>query len=79
MIIAIIYLSYTFFNIADSNQKLLFIFPGAIGCMIGLGLIFESILVLGSIYISKNSLNYIYESNNIDTDAEEEQKNNEKL
>ena len=76
-IIAIIYLSYIFFNIADNNQKLLFIFPGTIGCMIGLGLIFESLLILGSIYIAKNSLNYIYESNNIDNDAEGKQENNE--
>ena len=58
----IMFLSCYFFEIINNSEKLLFIFPGLIGLMIGLGLIVESIFIIGFLYIAKNSLNYIYNS-----------------
>ena len=58
----IMFLSCYFFEIINNSEKLLFIFPGLIGLMIGLGLIVESIFIIWFLYIAKNSLNYIYNS-----------------
>jgi len=72
---SIIYLSFNFFNISHENKKLLFIFPGLIGLLIGIGVIFEVILILGALYIAKNSLNYIYESKTESNNIQESEKN----
>ena len=42
----IMFLSCYFFEIINNSEKLLFIFPGLIGLMIGLGLIVESIFII---------------------------------
>ena len=70
---SIIYLSYIFFDISHEDKRLLFIFPGTIGVMVGFGLIFESILILVFLYLVKNNLNYIYktESNDINMSKKE--------
>ena len=75
LIASILYLSYNFFNILHENKKLLFIFPGIIGLMVGFGLIFQSILVLAFLYLAKNSLNYIYESKTADNNMPENEEN----
>ena len=66
LILTIICLSYNFFNISMGNEKILFIFPGIIGLMIGFGLIFQSIIVIVFLYIAKNNLAYLYESDSSD-------------
>ena len=72
----ILYLSYSFFNIDQDNEKLLFIFPGFIGFLVGLGLIFESFVLLAFIYAAKNSLAYIdYSEMSSDDNNEENQEN----
>ena len=72
----ILYLSYSFFNIDQDNEKLLFIFPGFIGFLVGLGLIFESFVLLAFIYAAKNSLAYIdYSEMSSDDDNKENQEN----
>ena len=68
-------LSYYFFDIYNNSEKLLFVFPGLIGLMIGLSLIIESVFIIGSLYIAKNSLNYIYDADNDDAKAEENKEN----
>ena len=75
LIFTLIYLSYKFFNTFNENEKILFLFPGIIGLMIGFGLIFHSIILIAFIYIAKNNLNYIYDSNISDSNIEENQKN----
>jgi len=62
LLFLILYLSYYFFNISNDSKKLLFIFPGVIGFMIGFGLLLESALLFGFLYISKNSLSFVFES-----------------
>ena len=52
----IVVLSYYFFDVSNNNEKLLFIFPGLIGLMIGFSLVVESIFIIGFLYIAKNSL-----------------------
>ena len=74
--ILIVFLSYYFFDISNDSEKLLFIFPGLIGFMIGFSLIVESIFVIGFLYIAKNSLNYIYDA---DRDNDETTKNEENI
>ena len=75
LIFTLIYLSYKFFNTFDENEKILFLFPGIIGLMIGFGLIFHSIILIVFIYIAKNNLNYIYDSTITDSNVDENQKN----
>ena len=74
---SIIYLSYIFFDISHEDKRLLFIFPGTIGVMVGFGLIFESILILVFLYLAKNNLNYIYETESKDVDMSKKQENDE--
>ena len=74
---SIIYLSYIFFDISHEDKRLLFIFPGTIGVMVGFGLIFESILILVFLYLVKNNLNYIYETESNDIDMSKKQENDE--
>ena len=71
----IVVLSYYFFDVSNNNEKLLFIFPGLIGLMIGFSLVVESIFIIGFLYIAKNSLNYIYDSNDDNTEKVENQEN----
>ena len=73
---SILYLAYNFFNISNDSKKLLFIFPGIIGFMVGFGFIFESVLVLCFLYLAKNSLNYIYESQIKPDNLKENEENN---
>ncbi len=68
-------LSYYFFDISNNDEKLLFLFPGLIGLMIGFSLVVESIFIIGFLYIAKNSLNYIYDSDNDNTEKVENQEN----
>ena len=68
-------LSYYFFDISNNDKKLLFIFPGLIGLMIGFSLVVESIFIIGFLYIAKNSLNYIYDSDDDNTEKVENQEN----
>ena len=75
----IILLSYYFFEIANDSEKLLFVFPGLIGLMIGLGLIMESIFIIGFLYVAKNSLNYIYDSDNHGDSASKNEENQENI
>ena len=74
---SIIYLSYIFFDISHEDKRLLFIFPGTIGVMVGFGLIFESILILVFLYLAKNNLNYIYETESNDINMSKKQENDE--
>ena len=76
LIFSVLYLSYNFFNISYQDKTLLFIFPGIIGLMVGLGLIFEAILILAFLYIAKNSLDYIYEAKVEDDNIQENEENN---
>ena len=71
----IVALSYYFFDVSNNNEKLLFIFPGLIGLMIGFSLVVESIFIIGFLYIAKNSLNYIYDSEDDNTEKVENQEN----
>ena len=71
----IVALSYYFFDVSNNNEKLLFIFPGLIGLMIGFSLVVESIFIIGFLYIAKNSLNYIYDSDDDNTEKVENQEN----
>ena len=71
----IIALSYYFFDVSNNNEKLLFIFPGLIGLMIGFSLVVESIFIIGFLYIAKNSLNYIYDSDDDNAEKVENQEN----
>ena len=71
----IVVLSYYFFDVSNNNEKLLFIFPGLIGLMIGFSLVVESIFIIGFLYIAKNSLNYIYDSDDDNTEKVENQEN----
>ena len=71
----IVVLSYYFFDVSNNNEKLLFIFPGLIGFMICFSLVVESIFIIGFLYIAKNSLNYIYDSNDDNTEKVENQEN----
>ena len=71
----IIALSYYFFDVSNNNEKLLFVFPGLIGLMIGFSLVVESIFIIGFLYIAKNSLNYIYDSDDGNTEKVENQEN----
>ena len=71
----IVSLSYYFFDVSNNNEKLLFIFPGLIGLMIGFSLVVESIFIIGFLYIAKNSLNYIYDSDDDNTEKVENQEN----
>ena len=73
LILSIIYLSCNFFNISMGNEKILLIFPGIIGLMIGFGLIFQSIIVIVFLYIAKNKLAYMYESNSTDHNLEKDE------
>ena len=73
LILSIIYLSCNFFNISKGNEKILLIFPGIIGLMIGFGLIFQSIIVIVFLYIAKNKLAYMYESNSTDHNLEKDE------
>ena len=75
----IILLSYYFFEIANDSEKLLFVFPGLIGFMIGLGLIMESIFIIGFLYVAKNSLNYIYDSDTRGDSASKNEENEENI
>ena len=68
-------LSYYFFDISNNDEKLLFIFPGLIGLMIGFSLVVESIFIIGFLYIAKNSLNYIYDSDDNNPEKVENQEN----
>ena len=52
---------------------------GLIGLMIGLGLIIESLFIIGFLYIAKNSLNYIYDSDAQRDSALENEENEENL
>jgi len=63
LVFSILYLSYNYFSNVSENKKILFLFPGLIGLLVGFGLILESILILLFLYIAQNSLTYIYESN----------------
>jgi len=74
---SIIYLSYIFFDISHEDKRLLFIFPGTIGVMVGFGLIFESILILVFLYLVKNNLNYIYKTESNDINMSKKQENDE--
>ena len=76
LVFSILYLAYNFFNISNNSTKLLFIFPGIVGFMVGFGFIFESALVLCFLYLAKNSLNYIYESQIKSDDLKENEENN---
>tara|TARA_B100002052_G_scaffold90806_1_gene83576 strand:- start:397 stop:819 length:423 start_codon:yes stop_codon:yes gene_type:complete len=71
----IIALSYCFFDVSNNNEKLLFVFPGLIGLMIGFSLVVESIFIIGFLYIAKNSLNYIYDSDDDNAEKVENQEN----
>jgi len=71
----IIALSYYFFDVSNNNEKLLFVFPGLIGLMIGFSLVVESIFIIGFLYIAKNSLNYIYDSDDDNAEKVENQEN----
>ena len=71
----IVSLSYYFFDVSNNNEKLLFIFPGLIGLMIGFSLVVESIFIIGFLYIAKNSLNYIYDSDDDNAEKVENQEN----
>ena len=66
LILTIIYLSYNFFNISMDRERIFFIFPGIIGLMIGFGLILQSVIIIIFLYIAKNNLTYMYESNSSD-------------
>ena len=68
-------LSYYFFDVSNNDEKLLFIFPGLIGLMIGFSLVVEAIFIIGFLYIAKNSLNYIYDSDDDNTEKVENQEN----
>ena len=68
-------LSYYFFDVSNNNEKLLFIFPGLIGLMIGFSLVVESLFIIGFLYIAKNSLNYIYDSDDDNAKTVENQEN----
>ena len=76
LVFSILYLAYNFFNISNNNEKLLFIFPGIVGFMVGFGFIFESALVLCFLYLAKNNLNYIYESQIKSDNLKENEENN---
>ena len=77
LIFTIIYCAYNFFNIQDRNKRILFIFPGIIGLMIGLTLMIEAIILMGFLYIVKNNLNHISSDSNIsDSNLEESEENN---
>ena len=71
----IVVLSYYFFDVSNNNEKLLFIFPGLIGLMIGFSLVVESIFIIGFLYIAKNSLNYIYDPDDGSAEKVENQEN----
>ena len=72
---AILYFSYTFFDISNDNKKILYFFPGIIGMMIGFGLIIETAFLFGFLYFIKNNIYYIYNSKISDqNDAEIEKK-----
>ena len=75
LVLAMLYLSYNFFNISINRERIFFIFPGIIGLMIGFGLILQSVIIIIFLYIAKNNLTYMYESNSSDDNIE---KNKEK-
>ena len=62
LIFAILYFSYTFFDISNDNKKILYFFPGIAGVMIGFGLIIETAFLFGFLYFAKNNIYYIYNS-----------------
>ena len=59
---AILYFSYTFFDISNDNKKILYFFPGIAGVMVGFGLIIETAFLFGFLYFAKNNIHYIYNS-----------------
>ena len=71
----VLFLSYYFFEITNDSKRIFFIFPGLIGLMIGIGLIIEATLIIGFLYIAKNSLNYIYDSEVPDGDIDQKEEN----
>ena len=65
----LIFLSFNFFNIKGEHGNILFTFPAFISFMIGVGMIFQSIILLGFLYMSKNSLIDIYSSKGQNTSS----------
>ena len=78
LLFSILYLSYYFFDISNDSKKLLFIFPGIIGLMVGFGLILESVLLFGFLYISKNGLSFVFESDDLIDDKMPKKEENNK-
>lgn len=74
-IFSVLYLSTVFFNDLNKNQRILFVFPGIIGLMIGFGLIFNSILLMCFLYIAKNNFNYLYTSKKLDSENNKNEEN----
>ena len=68
--------SYSFFNISTDVKKIFFIFPGLIGFLVGLGMIFETILVLLFLYFAKNNLEYIYKPHSAELNIDDENEKN---
>jgi len=59
-IFILIYFSNKLFNNQNFNEKILFTFPCILGVMIGLGLIFQALILLFFLYVVKKKLNYFH-------------------
>ena len=76
LIFSVLYFSYSSFNISTDVKKIFFIFPGLIGFLVGLGMIFETILVLLFLYFAKNNLEYIYKPHSAELNIDDENEKN---
>tara|TARA_Y100000814_G_scaffold240717_1_gene185146 strand:- start:329 stop:757 length:429 start_codon:yes stop_codon:yes gene_type:complete len=76
LIFSVLYFSYSSFNISTDVKKIFFIFPGLIGFLVGLGMIFETILVLLFLYFAKNNLEYIYRPHSAELNIDDENEKN---
>jgi len=75
-IFIIVYISSNFSNDLNEKRRMLFIFPGIIGLMIGFGLIFKVIILMAFLYIIKNSFKYAYNSDDLDLEEYKNKENN---
>tara|TARA_B100001250_G_C19753502_1_gene768968 strand:- start:992 stop:1408 length:417 start_codon:yes stop_codon:yes gene_type:complete len=60
IISVLMFLAFNFFNIKSENKNILLAFPVLISFMIGISMIFQSVILLGFLYIARNNLFDIY-------------------
>ena len=74
-IFIIVYISSNFLNDLNETKKILFIFPGIIGLMVGFGLIFKVIILMAFLYIIKSIFNYTHGSEDLDLEEYQNEEN----